>query len=69
MNKIKTSNPKLSLINNIGTSPNSPSKHTLAIEDSGENTHLAKQYTPTMDPVMMSRYMTERLTYGSTMES
>ena len=39
MNKIKINTPKISLINNIGTPPNSPRKYTLEIADSG-----AKQY-------------------------
>ena len=45
INKIEISNPKISLINCIGTPPNSPSKNKLSIEDSGVNIHLAKQST------------------------
>ena len=41
----------------------------LAISDSGANIHLAKQATPTMDPVIMENYMKERLPDVSTMES
>ena len=55
MNKIKVITPKRSLIDNIGTPSNSPSKCTLAIVDSGENVHIAKQATPTMDPVTISK--------------
>ena len=69
MNKIKSSNPKLGLISNIGNPHNFTSKHTLAIEDSGANIHLDKQYTTTMDPVIISNDMATRLPYGSTMES
>ena len=69
MNKIKISNPKLSLINNIRTPPTYPSKHTLEIADSGANIHISKQATPTMDPVIISKDMTSRLPDGSTTES
>ena len=57
MNKNKVINPKLSLINNIGTPTNSSSKHTLAISDSGMNIYLSKQDTPTMEQVIMSNGM------------
>ena len=53
MNKIKTSTPKISLINNIGTPPNYPSKYTLSILESGENIHLEKQATTTVTPVII----------------
>ena len=69
MNKIKISTPKISLINNVGIPPNSTSKYTLAISDSGAKIHLANQAIPTMDPVIISKYTTSRLTYGSTMKS
>ena len=68
MNKIKVSTSKLSLINNIGNPPNSPSKHTISIADSGVSIHLSKQDTTTMVPVIMPKDMTEKLPYGSTME-
>ena len=53
MNKIEMSTPKLSLINNIETPTNYPSNQTLAITDSGANTHLSKQATKTMTPVIL----------------
>ena len=52
-NIIKMSNPKLSLINHIDTPPNPNSPYMLAIADSDANIHLARQATPTMDPVIM----------------
>ena len=69
MNKIEISNPKISLINCIGTPQNYPSIKTLAIADSGANINLPKQATITIDPVMISDEITERLPYGSTIES
>ena len=69
MNKIKISNPKLSLINSIRIPHSYPSKHTLEIADSGTNIHIYKQATPTMEPVLISKYMTSRLPDGSTTES
>ena len=51
--KIEIYTPKLSLINNIGTPHNSPSKQTLAITDSGANMHLSKQSTTKMAPVII----------------
>ena len=68
MNKIEISNPKISLINCIGTPPNFTSKNTLAVADSGANIYLAKQSTTTIYPIIISNYMTARLPYGSTME-
>ena len=62
------STPKVSLINNIGNPPNSPSKQTRAISDSGADIHLSKQSTTTMSPFIMSNYMVENLPDGSTME-
>ena len=41
------------LIHIIVNPPNSPSKYLLAITDSGANVHLTKQFTKTMDPVIM----------------
>ena len=41
----------------------------LEISDSGANTHLEQQDTPTMTPVMMSNEIIERLTDEGTMES
>ena len=52
-NKIKISNPKISLINHIDTPTNPTSTNMLSIADSGENIHLAIQTTPTMAPVIM----------------
>ena len=52
-NKIKISNPKISLINHIDTPPNSTSTNMLAIADSGATIHLERQSTPTMAPVIM----------------
>ena len=57
-NKIEISTPKLSLIDNIWTPCNSPSKQTLEIADSGVNIHLSKQATTAMSPVIMSNYIT-----------
>ena len=68
-NKIKTSNPKISLINHIDTPPNSTSTNMLAIADSGANIHLARQATSTMDPSIMDNEIKARLPDGSTMES
>ena len=65
--KIRISNPKTSLINCIGTPPNSPGKNVLEIADSGANIHLSKQATATMAPVITSSDMTSRLPDGSTM--
>ena len=42
---------------------------TLAIADSGANTHIYNQDTPTMAPVIISKYITSRLPDGSKMES
>ena len=41
----------------------------LSITLSGVNTNLEKQDTPTMAPLIISNYMTARLSDGSTMES
>ena len=67
-NKIKISNPEISLINLINTPPNPTSTNMIKIADSGANIHLAKQATPTMAPVIMDNEMKARLTDGSTME-
>ena len=61
MNKIKSSIPKSSLINNIVNPPNDPIKFTLANADSGANIHLENQATPTMTLVTMSKYIIARL--------
>ena len=53
----------------MDTPPNCPSKNTLANADSVANIHLEKQATTTMDPVIISNNMTERLPDGSTMDS
>ena len=58
----------MSLINNIGTPPTSPSKYTLAISDSGANIHISKQDTPKMAPVIISKDIKSRLPYLITME-
>ena len=47
-NTIKISNPQISLINHIDTSTNPTSTSILAIADSGENIHPARQATPTI---------------------
>ena len=57
------------MINCIRTPPNSPSKNTISISESGANIHLEKQATTTMAPIIISNYMTTRLIDGSTMES
>ena len=69
MNKIKISPPKISLINNIGTPPNSTRKYILSIAHSGANTHLANQDTPTMATVFMSKDTASRLPDRITMDS
>ena len=69
INKIKISNPKIISINNIGTPPNYPSKNTLAIVDSGADTHLAKKATSTTASVIMSNDTTTRIPDDNTMES
>ena len=48
MNKIRISNPKISLINCIDIPPNLPGNNMLEIADSGANTDLSKQATTTM---------------------
>ena len=63
------SNPKIILINCIGTPPNYPSKNTLAIADLGTNIHPSKQATRTMAPVIISNNMRAIFPYGSTMKS
>ena len=55
MNQMKISTPKITLINNIGTPPDSPINYTLEIVDSGANIHLGNQDTQTMAPVIMSK--------------
>ena len=62
-------NPKISLINCIGTPPNYPSKNTLAIVDSGANIHLEKKVIMTMAPVIISNDMIERLPHGIVVNS
>ena len=49
-NKIKISNPKISLINHINNPPNTTSTNMLAIKDSGANIHLSRQATPYNGP-------------------
>ena len=68
-NKIKISNPKISLMNHINTPTNPTSTNMIAIADSGANIHLARQGTPTISPVMMENEMKARLPNVSTMES
>ena len=48
MNKIKINTPKVSLINNIGTSPTFPRIYTIEIADSGANIYLENKVTPTI---------------------
>ena len=55
VNKIEISNPKISLINCIGTPPNYPGNKTLAVTESGANIHLAKKTTTTIAPIIMSK--------------
>ena len=69
VNKIEISNPKISLINCIGTPPHYPCKNTLSIADSGANTQLAKQSTKTMATVIISNNVTARLLDKIIMES
>ena len=52
VNKIEISNPKISLRKYIDSPPNPTSNNTLEISDSGANTHLSKQATHTMAPVI-----------------
>ena len=66
---MKISNPNISLLNNIGTPPNYPSKRTLEIVDAESNIYLARQDTTQMAPFIMSNDTTERLRDGRTMES
>ena len=68
-NKIKISNPKISLTNNIDAPPNTTSTNMLSIVDSGVNIHLSRQSTPATAPVIMNNKMKARLPDGSTMES
>ena len=68
VNKIKVSNPKNSLLNHIDTPPNPNSTNMLAIADSVENTHLARQATPKMAPVIIDNETKARLPYEITME-
>ena len=69
INKIEISNPKSSLITCIGTPPNSPSKNTLEISDSGANIHQAKHGTNIMAIVIISNNMISCLIYGIPMDS
>ena len=69
MNKIKISAPKLSLLNNIRTPPNSHITQMLEITYSYVNTHISKQSTSSMVPVIMSNYVTARIPDGSTTQS
>ena len=69
IDKIGINNPKFSLINCIGNQPNSNSKNTLEIKESGANIHLSKQSSTTMPPSIISNGMTARLPYGITVES
>ena len=68
VNKIKISNPYISLINHNDTPPNPTSTNMLTIADSGLNKHLKRQATHSLAPVNMNNEMKERLPYGSTME-
>ena len=68
-NKIKISNPKISLINHIDAPPNPTSTNMLAIADSGANIHVARQSTPTILPVVTDNKTKARLPDGRAMES
>ena len=68
MKKVKTIIPKISLIKNIGTPPNSPINYTLANVDSGANIHLENEATPTMSSVIISNTITATLTDRRTMD-
>ena len=52
-NKIKISNPKISLINHIYTPYNPTSTNMLEIAESGANIHPVRQATPTTACVIM----------------
>ena len=52
-NKIKISNPKISLTIHIDTPPNPTSTNMIEIADSGTNIHLARQATHKMVRVIM----------------
>ena len=67
--EIEIRSPKLSLIICIANPPNSPSKKTQEIADSGANIHLAKESTITMNPVIISNKMKARLPDEITTES
>ena len=67
--KIKISNPKISLTNHIDTPPHPNSTNMLEIADSSTNIHLSIQATPIMAHLIMDNEMKARLTDGSTMES
>ena len=69
MNKIEISNPKIILINCIGTPPSSPGNSMIEISDSGANIYLSKQAVTTMDPVIMPNDMIQIIPDGRTMES
>ena len=58
----------MSLINYIGSPLNYSSKNMLTISDSGVNINPKQEFTTTMDPVIISNNMTERLQDGTTME-
>ena len=68
-NKIKISNPKISLANHIYTPPNSNSTNILSITDYGANIHLVRQSISTMAPLIMDNEMKVRLSDGSTIDS
>ena len=69
MNKIESSNPKISLINGIDTQPNPSSKNMLEITESGDNIHIEKnQSTTTTTPIILSNETIERLPDGSIMD-
>ena len=59
----------MSLINNIGTPPNSPRKYALSIADLGGNIDITNEATPKMAPVIMSNKMTAKLLDERKMET
>ena len=68
MNEIEINNPKISLLNCVGTPLNYPGNKMLAITDLGVNIHLAKQDTTTTASLMLSNEIIARLPDGITMD-
>ena len=57
VNKIKMSNPDISLINHINTPTNPTSTNMTAIAYYGANIHLARKATPTIAPTIKDNEM------------